>query len=208
MIMKDVMGKFSRSGKLVLDAMDETLSLERVYPMPYKHRQLSRWDWDDDCHHKFMPSLVGVYACQVLANKSDLTDQNEQESAHVHQAAVKSKMLRESLDSHGCPPGLLAIQIFQEPLVSYLYTTHLEYSVLHLACQCPIWHGRRCGGWWRVWIWVGYLRSHGVHGNSTLETVKFKIFENIYEENDLINVNIYCVKIDFLDPILMYPGLA
>lgn len=57
---------------------------------------------DVDCSQKTIPNLFDVYCSQLLKNRSYLTgDDQLKKSVRVYMAVVKSRRLKESLDSLG-----------------------------------------------------------------------------------------------------------
>lgn len=63
------------------------------------------------------------YASQLVNNRSGLTtDDNLKDCVLDYLAAVKSRMLKEPLDSWGALPDLASILTFQEHMVSYVCT--------------------------------------------------------------------------------------
>lgn len=64
-------------------------------------------------------------------------DQPVIESVHANLAAVKSKSLRESLDSWGALSCLPSRQTFQKYVMSFLCALHWKYSVFDLAGHLP-----------------------------------------------------------------------
>lgn len=159
---KAVVGTFSTPAHLVLVPLAGTLSRVKGCLMLDKDKRFVAWDKEGSCLQTPMPSLVEVSASQLLNDKSNLTrDVKLKDSARVYRAAMKNRLLRESLENWSAPPGLTCMRTFQELVALHLCALPRDYSMFDLAHELSI------TGWENVWRGrVESLEGAGMHAQS------------------------------------------
>ena len=129
--LKTLVAQYCPPGGYVVDPFGGTFATAKACLSLPKHRVCITCDKDPECIEHALPSVVQVFAKQVLNANSDITQPPEiEEAAHVFLRYRKKVQDSHVSDAWKSPPGLPPLQYLPEHILRYIATTYKDYSML------------------------------------------------------------------------------
>ena len=130
-LMKTLLAKYCPAGGMVCDPFSGTFAVAKACISLPEHRKCVSADKDEDCFNQCKPSLVEVFAEQVLNEESDIIGTDEVRNA----AATFLRLIRASRTNHvaenwEAPSGLSPMQYLPEHILHFLSSLYSDYSLL------------------------------------------------------------------------------
>ena len=138
-LMTHLVEKFSPPGGLVVDTCAGTLSTLKACLLAKNHRVSIGCDMDSDCINRCLPSLVLVFAEQVLNPDSDINcDDSTEAAARVFIKEMGALDKRDRLTRWTVPGGLFPSQNVPAHILEHLSQMHFDMSLRDLCRNIPI----------------------------------------------------------------------
>ena len=120
-LLKTLVAKYCPPGGLVLDPFAGTMSTARACLLLDSHRRCVCTDVDEECVKVSIPSLLDVFASQLLNEDSDITGSEEVLRAardYTHRRdSIRSRTVRNAWST---PPGMHGMQTFPKDVLEYI----------------------------------------------------------------------------------------
>jgi len=142
--MMDIIQQYTTEGMLVLDLCCGTMSVAKACLMFNKHRRFVVSDIDEACIRDSYPSLLLVFARQLVNGESDITGSTEElEAARTYIKAMEEKEARVDMEEACGPNGFPAMQRLPNYLLTFLSNYHQEYKLVGTLRTVPptLWPG-------------------------------------------------------------------
>ena len=120
-LLKTLVAKYCPPGGLVWDPFAGTMSTARACLLLHSHRRCVCTDVDEECVKVSIPSLLDVFASQLLNEDSDITGSEEVLRAardYTHRRdSIRSRTVRNAWST---PPGMHGMQTFPKDVLEYI----------------------------------------------------------------------------------------
>lgn len=137
--MMDDVSKFSEPGELVMDRFWGTFATGKAYMMLAKHRVFVRCEKDSECFQPALPSLVEMYARQVLNPELGIEDGKEvKTAARAFILAMRMISSKRRKDDCSLPVGLPAVQTFPPDIVHSLGRIYKDVTLYEKYRHIPL----------------------------------------------------------------------
>lgn len=148
--MRDVIRKFTKPGMVVVDCCAGTLAVGKAGLSLPEHRRVILCDVDSDVVRQSMPSLVLVFAKQVLSDASDIVGNDEVvAAAKKYISAIENTETQLRLASAHGPPGFPPYQTLPDYLLRFMSVFHIDKTFYDKLQGIPphSWPRRYCSLW-------------------------------------------------------------
>jgi DNA modification methylase len=127
---KTLVNKYCPRGGIVFDPFAGTLSTAKACISLAQHRKCICGDIDNDCLQLSMPSLVEVFAEQILSDNSDISGTSEvQDAAATYLRLTRSARSIDLSMNWTAPPGLSPMQYLPPHILHFVSGIYLDYSL-------------------------------------------------------------------------------
>lgn len=97
------------------------------------------WDVDANCIRLSYPSLLAVFAEQILSKESDIAGETKLERAATRYISFLDKQdRRKVVDCWSLLGGLLAARTFPGQFLSDLFAYHMDFGLLDSCANIPV----------------------------------------------------------------------